>query len=147
MTKKQSSSIWIASAIIKSFSSIYYNWWLVDNPLITSTKSGCYIWLDNDSKTSYLQHCSRIIISYQKYEPNKEILESKCCWTNYTCICHITARQRECSLLRSPVESNISSSAHTKHSSSCCNFVQKVMPYHSNLERTALASCFTENCF
>ena len=30
--------------------------------------------------------------------------------------------------------------------SSCCNFVQKVMPYHSNLERTALASCFTENC-
>ena len=44
-------------------------------------------------------------------------------------------------------ESNISSSAHTKHSSSCCNFVQKVMPYHSNLERTALASCFTENCF
>ena len=26
-------------------------------------------------------------------------------------------------------------------------FVQKVMPYHSNLERTALASCFTENCF
>ena len=34
-----------------------------------------------------------------------------------------------------------------KHSSSCCNFVQKVMPYHSNLERTALASCFTENCF
>ena len=41
----------------------------------------------------------------------------------------------------------ISSSAHTKHSSSCCNFVQKVMPYHSNLERTTLASCFTENCF
>ena len=35
----------------------------------------------------------------------------------------------------------------TKHSSSCCNFVQKVMPYHSNLERTALASRFTENCF
>ena len=24
------------------------------------------------------------------------------------------------------------------------NFVQKVMLYHSNLERTALASCFTE---
>ena len=47
----------------------------------------------------------------------------------------------------SPAESNISSSAYTKHSSSCCNFVQKVMPYHSNLERTALASCFTENCF
>ena len=41
----------------------------------------------------------------------------------------------------------ISSSAHTKHNSSCCKFVQKVMPYHSNLERTALASCFTENCF
>ena len=49
--------------------------------------------------------------------------------------------------LWSPAESNISSSAHTKHSSSCCNFVQKVMPYHSNVERTALASCFTENCF
>ena len=49
--------------------------------------------------------------------------------------------------LWSPAESNISSSAHTKHSSSCCNFVQKVMPYHSNLERTALASCFTDNCF
>ena len=29
----------------------------------------------------------------------------------------------------SPAESYISSSAHTKHSSSCCNFVQKVMPY------------------
>ena len=38
-----------------------------DNPLITNTKFGCYIWLDNDSKTSYLQHCLRIIISYQKY--------------------------------------------------------------------------------
>ena len=50
-------------------------------------------------------------------------------------------------VLWSPAESNISSSAHTKHSSSCCNFVQKVMPYHSNLERTVLASCFTENCF
>ena len=46
-----------------------------------------------------------------------------------------------------PQNSNISSSAHTKHSSSCCNFVQKVMPYHSNVERIALASCFTENCF
>ena len=31
----------------------------------------------------------------------------------------------------SPAESNISSSAHTKHSSSCCNFVHKVMPYQS----------------
>ena len=77
---------------------------------------------------------------------NKGILESKCCWTNYTCICHITARKRECSLLWSPAESNIYS-AHTKHSSSCCNFVQKIMSYHSNLERTALASCFTENYF
>ena len=64
--KNRVSSIWIASGI-KGFSSIYYNWWLADNSLITSTKFGCYIWLDNDSKTSYLQHCSRIIISYQKY--------------------------------------------------------------------------------
>ena len=36
--KNRVSSIWIASAIIKGFSSIYYNWWLADNPLITSTK-------------------------------------------------------------------------------------------------------------
>ena len=49
--------------------------------------------------------------------------------------------------LWSPAESNTSSSAYTKHSSSCCNFVQKVMPFHSNFERTALASCFTEICF
>ena len=90
--KNTVSSCWIASAIIKSFSSIYYNWWLADNPLITSTKFGCYNWLDNDSKTSYLQHRLHIIILYQKYWPNKEILESKCCWTNYTCICHITAQ-------------------------------------------------------
>ena len=56
------SSIWIASAIIKSFSSIYY-WWLV----IADQARNLGVWLDNDSKTSYLQHRSRIIISYQKY--------------------------------------------------------------------------------
>ena len=32
-------------------------------PSSQAKKFGCYIWLDNDSKTSYLQHCSRIIIN------------------------------------------------------------------------------------
>ena len=45
------------------------------------------------------------------------------------------------------VPSTVSSSAHTKHSSSCCDFVQKVMPYYANLEITALASLFHRELF
>ena len=43
----------------------------------------------------------------------------------------------------------VSSSAYiyTKHSSSCCNFVQKVMPYHSNLEKNYTGFLFHRELF
>ena len=44
-------------------------------------------------------------------------------------------------------QNQISSSAYTKHSSSCCNFVQKVMPYHSNLEKNCTGFLFHRELF
>ena len=51
-----------------SESTIYYNWWLADNPLITSTQFWVLLFDSTMTlKPHYLQHRSRIIISYPKY--------------------------------------------------------------------------------
>ena len=88
----------------------------------------------NNEKTEFLlvgSHQQLLNVSLQFITiVDSQITPSSQARNLVACVCQITARQRECSPLRSPVESNISSSAHTKHSSSCCNFVQKVMPYH-----------------
>ena len=52
-------SIWIASPIIKRFSSIYYNWWLADNPLSSAwNQSATFSW------TRWLKIIPHMIRSY-----------------------------------------------------------------------------------
>ena len=50
-------TIWNVSAIIKSFSIIYYNWWLADNPSSQARNLGVIL----DSTMTFKPHISNIV--------------------------------------------------------------------------------------